>query len=174
MLKDDNKDRAFLLDTGANRNLIDASVLTLEEWHRTDETRKCEVSNFNTNAPKSRSLGVVLLRFCVEGKKLELEFIVMPSKTLSYNLIGVRDITEHFLPMIARMKSNKQTFETMASVNQAEVQAHFTQEEAVAYLDTLPEKKCPVKPQQKTLIDQEWFQKAWGLFRVYRMKSSIC
>ena len=123
MLKDDNKGRAFLLDTGANRNLLYASVLTLEEWHRVDETRKCEVSNFNTNTPKSRSLGVVRLRFCVEGKQLELEFIVMPSKTLSYNLIGVKDIMEHFLPMIAHMKSNKQTSETMASVNQAEVQS---------------------------------------------------
>ena len=174
MLKDDNKDRAFLLDTGANRNLIDASVLTLEEWHKVDETRKCDVSNFNTNTPKSRSLGMILLKFCVDGKKLDLDFIVMAAKTLNYNLIGVIDILEHFLPIITRMKSNKRVPETIALVNQAEVQANLTQEEAVAYLDTLPVKKCPERPQQNTLIDQTWFQKAWGLFpRLQNEKLSL-
>jgi len=172
-IQDDKRDRTFLLDTGANRNMIDASVLTPEELGRVDTTRKVPVANFESNKEKLHSIGETVVEVPYKNMMLKLKFIVMPARSMNYNLIGVVDILKHFIPLLEELgqkqKGHEKVRKLQAQVNVAQVTAQgdqevLTEEEAQAYLETLPTPECPKEPKQKDVMDQEWFAKVWNLF----------
>jgi len=174
-IQDDARDRTFLLDTGANRNMIDASVLSPEETARIDTTLKVPVSNFQSQKDKLYSIGEVTVPVPYKGKNLQLKFIVMPPRSMNYNLIGVVDILKHFIPLLEELGQKRAAHEKVKQfqneVNQAQApppeerqKETLTEEEAQEYLETLPTPQCPSEPEQKDVMDQEWFAKLWNLF----------
>ena len=160
-VEDPKYNRIFLLDTGANRNMIDVSVLTPEERRKIDPTHKAAVSGIQQQGGLLKSLGEIEIEVPLRTKRVKLKFLVMPHRTLKYNLIGVTAILTHFLPCLQeegdmsplREKINK----FQSEVNQAyaelpkkaEGEEVLGEEEAKAYLDTLPTPMCPPEPQQK-------------------------
>jgi len=172
-IQDDKRDRTFLIDTGANRNMIDASVLAPEELARIDTTKRVPVANFESNKEKLISIGETVVEVPYKNMMLNLKFIVMPAKSMNYNLIGVVDILKHFIPLLEELGQKQKGYEKarklQAEVNVAQAVAQgdqeiLTEEEAQAYLETLPTPKCPEEPKQKDVMDQEWFAKVWNLF----------
>jgi len=172
-IEDDKRDRTFLLDTGANRNMVDASVLTTEEFAKMDTTKKVPVANFENNKDKLRSIGETVVEVPYKNMSLRLKCIVMPACSMNYNLIGVVDILKHFIPLLEELgqkqKAHEKAKQLQTEVNVAQVmsggsQEVLTEEEAHAYLETLPTPKCPEEPKQKDVMDQEWFAKVWNLF----------
>ena len=181
-LEDPSHNRVFLLDTGANRNMIDAAVLTPAELKRIDPTRRAAVSNIQQGTGTLKSLGEIEIELPHKAQRIKLKFLVMPPRTLNYNLIGVTAIIQHFLPCLQELCKNPQLNEKVnlfqREANQAYAELPKTaeptevlnEEEAKAYLDTLPTPKCPPEPQQKDVIKQEWFGKLWNLFPRLQME----
>ena len=179
-LEDKRRDRTFLLDTGANRNIIDASALTAEELTKIDATQTVKVANFVSTLPKMESLGHVWINVPVKHASIRLRFIVMPARSMNYNLIGVSDVLTHFMPLLEelaakqghhkksvnfQMKVNFATVDKEKSlIKEEEDEGYLTEKEAEAYLETLPTPKCPPEPEQKVMIEQEWFATLWNLF----------
>ena len=183
MFIDDKKnDRTFLLDTGANRNIIDASVLTQQELAKIDRTVSVSVANIQQGSGGLTSLGEVELEVPHKKNHVKLKFIVMPPHTLNYNLIGVSTVIKHFLPLLHELSQNPQVNEKInqfqVELNQAQINEEegesaeetLTEEEAKAYLGTLPTPVCPPAPEQRDVIDQEWFAKLWALFPRLQME----
>jgi len=165
--KDEKNDRTFLLDTGANRNLVDASVLTTAEKLKINSTVHCEISNFTAGMPKVQCLGTVELNLGDESSPIVLKFEVMPECMLNYNLIGIQDILQYFLKSLTNAKRQRNSAGGEANLSNARESPpdeFLTLEEAEAYLSTLPLEECPPKPKQKDIMDQTWFKKVWGLF----------
>ena len=172
-IQDDKRDRTFLLDTGANRNMIDASVLTPQELAAVDTTRRVPVANFQSQKDKLHSIGETVVQVPYKGSNLKLKFIVMPARSMNYNLIGVVDILKHFVPLLEELGQKREAhdkakkFQSEVNLAQAgpeQQEEVLTEEEAQAYLETLPTPKCPDEPKQKDVMDQEWFAKVWNLF----------
>jgi len=172
-IQDDKRDRTFLLDTGANGNMIDASVLTPQELAKMDTTKRVPVANFESKKDKLQSIGETIVEVPYKNTSLELKFIVMPARSMNYNLIGVVDILKHFIPLLEELGQKQKAhdkarkFQSEVNVAQAIPERNgevLTEEEAQAYLETLPTPKCPEEPKQKDVMDQEWFAKVWNLF----------
>ena len=181
-VEDPKYNRIFLLDTGANRNMIDVSVLTPEERRKIDPTHKAAVSGIQQQGGLLKSLGEIEIEVPLRTKRVKLTFLVMPHRTLKYNLIGVTAILTHFLPCLQeegdmsplREKINKFQNEVNQAYAELPKEAEggevLGEEEAKAYLDTLPTPTCPPEPQQKDVIDQEWFGRLWNLFPRLQME----
>ena len=181
-VEDPRYNRIFLLDTGANRNMIDASVLTPDELRRINRTCQVDVSNIQQGSSTLKSLGEIDIEIPLKTKREKLTFLVMPHRTLKYNLIGVTAILKHFLPCLQevgdksplREKINKFQIEVNQAFAELPKEAEggevLSEEEAREYLDTLPTPKCPPEPQQKDVIDQEWFGRLWNLFPRLQME----
>jgi len=181
-IDDKRHDRTFLLDTGANRNIIDASVLTQQELAKVDRTVSVSVANIQQGSGGLTSLGEVEIEVPHKKDHVKLKFIVMPPHTLNYNLIGVSTVIKNFLPLLQELSQNPQVNEKInqfqVELNQAQVNEEkgefaeetLTEEEAKAYLETLPTPVCPPAPEQKDVIDQEWFAKLWALFPRLQME----
>jgi len=180
---DDKKhDRTFLLDTGANRNIIDASVLTKQELTRLDRTVSVSVANIQQGCEGLKSLGEVEIEVPHKDDYVRLRFKVMPPHTLNYNLIGVNTIIKNFLPLLQELSLDQKTNEKInhfqVELNQAQASKErcesseetLTEEEAKEYLETLPTPECPPAPEQKDVMDQEWFAQLWALFPRLQME----
>ena len=127
------------------------------------------VSNIQEGSGMLKSLGEIDIEVPLKTKRVRLTFLVMPHYTVKYNLIGVTAILKHFLPCLQEVGNNsplKQKINKFQSEvhqayaerpKQAEGEEVLSEEEARKYLDTLPTPKCPPEPQQKDVIDQEWF-----------------
>jgi len=170
-IDDKRHDRTFLLDTGANRNMIDASVLSKKELTEVDRSVSVSVANIQQGSSGLKSLGEINLPIPHKEKHVILKFIVMPPHTLNYNLIGVSAIIKNFLPLLQELSQNQ---EVNDKINQFQIELNqiqtekaekeesietLTDEEAKEYLEILPTPLCPPPPQQKDVIDQEWFAK---------------
>lgn len=103
--QDEKNDRTFLLDTGANRNLIDASVLTTTERSKIDTSTRCEISNFTAGTPRVQSLGTVQIDLGNKQEPIVIQFEVMPERTLNNNLIGIKNILQHFLKVLTSVSA---------------------------------------------------------------------
>jgi len=164
-----------LLDTGANRNLIDASVLSEKELASVNTTTRVAVANFQQGKEKLYSIGEVMIPVPYKGQDKVLKFLVMPSRSMNYNLIGVGDILGNFIPLLEELakyrKIHGKVKHFQNEVNQAQTEnikevdeGYMMEEEAVAYLETLSTPECLPEPEQKDVMDQEWFAKLWNLF----------
>ena len=80
--------------------MIDVSVLTPEERRTIDPTHKAAVSGIQQQGGLLRSLGEIEIEVPLRTKRVKLTFLVMPQRTLKYNLIGVTAILTHFLPCL--------------------------------------------------------------------------
>ena len=157
-IQDDKRDRTFLLDTGANRNMIDASVLSPQELAAIDTTKKVPVANFQSQKDKLHSIGETVVKVPYKDSDLELKFIVMPARSMNYNLIGVVDILKHFIPLLEELGQKRKVhdkvkkFQSEVNIAQAIPQEHnkeiLTENEAQTYLSSGP--SC-VKRQRKCL-----------------------
>jgi len=164
-----------LLDTGANRNLIDASVLSEKELASVNTSTRVAVANFQKGKEKLQSIGEVEIPVPYKGRDKLLKFLVMPAQSMNYNLIGVSDILRNFIPLLEELAKNRKIHESIKQfqheANQVKIEniskgtvEGMTEEESVAYLETLPTPECPPEPEQKDVMDQEWFAKLWNLF----------
>jgi len=91
-IDDKKRDRTFLLDTGANRNMIDAPVLSQTERIAIDRTTRVSVANIQQGKGILKSMGELEVQVPHITEYMKLKFIVMPPKSINYNLIGVTDI----------------------------------------------------------------------------------
>ena len=182
-IQDDKRDRTFLLDTGANRNMIDASVLNPQEMAAIDTTKRVPVANFQSQKDKLYSIGETVVKVPYKNSSLDLKFIVMPARNMNYNLIGVVDILKHFVPLLEELGQKREAHDkakklqseiNLAQANPEQQDEVLTEEEAHAYLETLPTPKCPDEPKQQDVMDQEWFAKVWNLFPRLQAEKKIC
>ena len=154
-IDDKRHDRTFLLDTGANRNMIDASVLSQKEMSEVDRSVSVSVANIQQGSVGLKSLGETQLQVPHRDKHMRLKFMVMPPNTLNYNLIGVSAIIQYFLSLLQELSQERKLSEkinefqneinqvqTEAS-EQAELEEMLTEEEAKEYLEILPTPLCP-------------------------------
>jgi len=88
--------RKYLLDTGANRNLIASNQLTKQERQQIDKKPIIRIKGFNKTSPITYSLGEVYVQIHATEHSPTILFDVMPSKMLNYNLIGVGAIQQYF------------------------------------------------------------------------------
>jgi len=179
---DKKRDRTFLLDTGANRNMVDASVLSRKEQSAIDKTVRVSVANIQQGKGTLKSMGELELQVPHKNEYIKLKFIVMPPHSINYNLIGVIDMMRHFLPLFQELSikreldSKVEKFQAEVNQVQAETKTEetppevLTEEEATQYLEMLPTLRCPPEPQQKDVVDQEWFAKLWNLFPRLQME----
>ena len=107
-IDDKRHDRTFLLDTGDNRNIIDASVLTKQEIAKLDRTVSVSVANIQQGSGGLTSLGEIEIEVPHKDDYVKLKFIVMPPHTLNYNLIGVSTVIKNFLPLLQELGQNQQ------------------------------------------------------------------
>jgi len=90
--------RSFLLDSGANCNLISLQHLTKKEKQTIDKNAVIKITGFNKTSPTTHSLGKVAIQLKTNNDTPKLQFHVMPAHTLNYNIIGIHDIRQYFLP----------------------------------------------------------------------------
>jgi len=99
--------RTFLLDSGANCNLISLQFLTHEEKQKIDKKTVIKITGFNKQSPTTVSLGKVEIPVHTKQSSSMLQFHVMPAHTLNYNLIGIHDIRKHFLKYLFEISTNE-------------------------------------------------------------------
>ena len=99
-ITDTTNSRTFLLDSGANCNLLDIDQLTPAETKDIDKNSIIRITGFNKQNPTTYSLGETNITITTPPVTAEISVHVMPSKILNYNIIGVTDIRKHFLPVL--------------------------------------------------------------------------
>ena len=183
--------RSFLLDSGANCNLISLQHLTKKEKQTIDKKAVIKITGFNKTSPTTHSLGKVAIRIKANYDTPKLQFHVMPAQTLNYNIIGIHDIRQHFLPNL--LASTHKTHSTAPCLTNdtpktptgsAPMHCYALQRNPTKNTITQPQTTDPtltydqasklyseiptptVKKQTppQPLIDPEWFKSLWKLF----------
>jgi len=99
-IHDQNFPRKYLLDTGANRNLISSDQLSKTERKQINTQAIIRITGFNKTSPITYSLCEVKLQIHIPQHSQSILLDIMPPKTLNYNIIGVQAIQEHFVPFL--------------------------------------------------------------------------
>jgi len=193
-LQDVQQPRSFLLDSGANCNLISLHHLTKNENRAIDQKSVIKITGFNKQSPTTHSLGKVEILIKTQHETPRLHIHVMPAHTLNYNIIGIHDIRQYFLLNLidCTQKSHSTalcpTNETSNSPTQSipmhcytlqsnpTKNAHktipqlqttdpaLTYEQASKLYSEIPAPAAKKQKPPKPLIDPEWFKSLWKLF----------
>jgi len=192
-LKDSHQPRSFLLDSGANCNLISLQHLTNEEKQTIDKKSVIKITGFNKQSPTTFSLGKVEIPIHTKKRSPKLQFHVMPAYTLNYNIIGIHDIRKHFLPNLLECNSTEHSMATSPAETTfpssltsptsmcfhttqiqktgkktvqpaSATQQLLTYEQASQLYSEIPMPTPEKQQPPKSLINQEWFKALWTLF----------
>jgi len=94
------KKHHFMLNTGTNCNVIDASVLTQAEKVRVDTRHITCLVNFDAHTPSKATFRTLQLSIRNFNHDLCLPFHVMPEHSLHCSIISLQAVTAFFLPLI--------------------------------------------------------------------------
>jgi len=192
-LKDLQQPRSFLLDSGANCNLISLQHLTHNEKQTIDKKSVIKITGFNKQSPTTFSLGKVEIPVHTKQQSPKLQFHVMPAHTLNYNIIGIHDIRKHFLSNLVDSNNKEHSTSTLPTgstspsslTSSTPMHCYTVQIQKIGKKQVLPTTATqqlltyeqasqiyaeiptpPIEKQQppKPLINQEWFKALWTLF----------